>query len=153
MIFDVIIWYVIRFDDIWCHNMIVSYHISYYDIKYHRILSHIIVSYHISYHHIKYHRIVLHPLFIYFNLLLYINVYIYFISDLRCEDSLPRIAAIISESFIVNTFWYHCQLGSRYLVDVQDTYPYTCTYPWKGSRVCKPCNVLAVRKYVRASMV
>ena len=23
----------------------------------------------------------------------------------------------------------------------------------KGSRVCKPCNVLAVRKYVRASMV
>ena len=22
-----------------------------------------------------------------------------------------------------------------------------------GSRVCKPCNVLAVRKYVRASMV
>ena len=23
----------------------------------------------------------------------------------------------------------------------------------KGSMVCKPCNVLAVRKYVRASMV
>ena len=23
----------------------------------------------------------------------------------------------------------------------------------KGSRVCEPCNVLAVRKYVRASMV
>ena len=23
----------------------------------------------------------------------------------------------------------------------------------KGSRVCKPCNVLAVRKYVRVSMV
>ena len=23
----------------------------------------------------------------------------------------------------------------------------------KGSRVCKPCNVLAVRKYARASMV
>ena len=23
----------------------------------------------------------------------------------------------------------------------------------KGSRVCKPCNVLDVRKYVRASMV
>ena len=23
----------------------------------------------------------------------------------------------------------------------------------KGSRICKPCNVLAVRKYVRASMV
>ena len=23
----------------------------------------------------------------------------------------------------------------------------------EGSRVCKPCNVLAVRKYVRASMV
>ena len=29
-------------------------------------------------------------------------------------------------------------------------------YVWitvKGSRVCEPCNVLAVRKYVRASMV
>ena len=23
----------------------------------------------------------------------------------------------------------------------------------KGSRICKPCNVLAVREYVRASMV
>ena len=23
----------------------------------------------------------------------------------------------------------------------------------KGSRVCEPCNVLAVRKYIRASMV
>ena len=33
------------------------------------------------------------------------------------------------------------------LVDVKDTDPYTCTYPYtvKGSRVCKPCNVLDVQ--------
>ena len=29
---------------------------------------------------------------------------------------------------------------------------YVCI-PVKGSRVCEHCNVLAVRKYVRASMV
>ena len=31
-----------------------------------------------------------------------------------------------------------------FLGDVQDTDPYTCV---KGSRVCKHCNVLDVRKY------
>ena len=40
-----------------------------------------------------------------------------------------------------------------FLVDVQDTDPYTCGSRVKGSRVCEHCNVLAVRKYVRASMV
>ena len=39
-----------------------------------------------------------------------------------------------------------------FLVDVQDTDPYVCITV-KGSRVCEHCNVLAVRKYVRASMV
>ena len=40
------------------------------------------------------------------------------------------------------------------LVDVQDKDPYTCTCPYyiKGS-ICKPFNVLAVRKYVGACMV
>ena len=40
------------------------------------------------------------------------------------------------------------------LVDVQDKDPYTCTCPYyiKGS-ICKPFNVLAVRKYVGAYMV
>ena len=40
--------------------------------------------------------------------------------------------------------------GVMILVDVQDTDPYTCTYT---SRVCEHCNVLDVRKYVRACTV
>ena len=40
---------------------------------------------------------------------------------------------------------------SQYLVDGhRPVYVYISV---KGSRVCKPCNVLAVRTYVRASMV
>ena len=41
------------------------------------------------------------------------------------------------------------------LVDVHDTNPYACTDPHtvKGSRVCKPCTVLAVRKYACDSMI
>ena len=44
-----------------------------------------------------------------------------------------------------------CQKVFMILVDVQDTDPYTCA--GSGSRVCEHCNVLDVRKYVRASMV
>ena len=54
---------------------------------------------------------------------------------------------------VINKAWTELSTMQEvitYLVDVQDTDLYTCTYPYtvKGSRVYKPSNVLNVQNKV-----